>query len=101
MRKTVGSKCREHYDDVDHNRCFAIVRSYGIGVPGSDGFFLQYGHVLFVNHPPFQTEEEARRVVTEEAREFNRQQQRDGYGSRSSLEMVACSGDPRNRGANQ
>ena len=99
--KRSGSKCKEYYDDVDHDRCFAIVRSYSAGLPGLDRFFLQYGHVLFVNHPPFQTEEEARRVVTEEARVFNRRHQRDGYDPRSSLEMVACSGDPRNRNANQ
>ena len=87
---------------VDHDHCFAIIRVFVYRRKAAH-FYFHTGPDLFFGadeHPKslFQTEEEARRLATEEVREGNRH---NGQWQQSSLELVACSGDPRNRRVSQ
>lgn len=97
--KRSGSKCKEYPPNVDHDHCFAITRSIVLNAPGSALFGLQKWN--WITRDLYQTEEEARRVETEKATDTNRRMREGGYGPRANVEMAACSGDPRNRGANQ
>ena len=94
--KRARSKCRTYYDYVGHDHCFAIVRNEWRDGKEPTNFYFQTGPRY--TDRLFQTEEEARYVATEEVRDSNR---RTGQWQKWSLEHVACSGDPRNRGANQ
>lgn len=87
--KRSRSKCKEY--DVAHDHCFYIRRRE----------FRRSGNVLFYfstgpesQDGLFQTEEDARRFATKEVRDRNR---RYGQWQKHSLELVACSGDPRKR----
>ncbi len=104
--KRAGRKCHiRYYDHVDHDHCFAIIRvlsSSRYSRKTTTFFTFQTGPDRFygADEPPnilFQTEEEARRLATEKVRDANQRNQ----WQQSSLEFVACSGDPRNRRATQ
>ena len=94
--KRARSKCREFSDLVDHDHCFAITRNDWHDGRYPTNFFFQTGPRY--QDSLFQTEEEARRIATEEVRDNNR---RTGQWQQWSLELVACSGDPRNRKASK
>ena len=93
--KRSRSKCREY--DVDHDHCFAIKRGDWRDRRKGPTLFTFWTGPEYQNRL-FQTEGEARRVATEEVRDRNR---RTGQWQKHSLELVACSGDPRNRRVSQ
>ena len=100
--KRSRSKCKEYFDNVDHDHCFAIIRGgYRRKAPN---FYFHTGPEKFFQtgrerkNSLFQTEEEARRLATEEVGEWMR---RYAQWQQWDLELVACSGDPGNRRANQ
>ena len=82
--------------EADHDLCFIILRVDDRDL-GTD--FVSYFYPPYDYDPGtvnvFQTEEEARRVGTELARRSS------GWRAKWSLDMVACSGDPRNRRASK
>ena len=94
--KRANKGCRVSKVDYDH--CFIILR---VARPGMGaGFISSYTYPLSDYDPVsewklFQTEEEARRLGTDFAR------RRSGRQEKWSLDMVACSGDPRNRRASK
>ncbi len=97
--KRAKEGCR--LDSANQDRCFIILRVdfHHLGGTG----FIDYTYPPSDYDPGsernlFQTEEEARHVAAVVVRRRNRDlSPRETH----SLDMVACSGDPRNRSANQ
>ncbi len=92
--KRAGSKCKIPYGFVDYDHCFVIKRRDWRDGNAPTHFYFQTGPEF--QDSLFQTEEEARRVATDEISDSHR---RAGQWQKWTLEMVACSGDPRNRRA--
>ena len=91
--KRSGIKCKEY--DVDHDYCFVIQRRDWRDGKAPTAFYF-HTKPFRKTGCLFQTEEEAHRVAPEEVRDRNR---RLGQWQKRSLELVVCSGDPRNRKA--
>ncbi len=88
--KRARSRCE--VDRSDHDHCFMILRGKTLTQTWFR-FFVRDPLRLASEQILFQAEEEARRVAAEVVRSLSK------HGRKYGLEMVACSGDPRNRRA--